>query len=138
MHFASAQGLQRCDFGRKCSIFHIVTFLSEKRASTQIRPAAVGAAVVHVPAGFSPPGVATTASSPTKLPTAAGLENQGGAPRDADHDFQTRVPPSPANLPMYSSVSGVAAVWSGCEAEAEGDRRRRGGFPCLSGTFVAR
>jgi hypothetical protein len=38
-----------------------------------------------------------TWSSPTQVPTAEPLENQGG--HQADYDFQRRVPPAPTDLP---------------------------------------
>ena len=46
-----------------------------------LAPQLVGAEVAHVRKGFDRSGVVATSSSPTPMPTAEGLETQGGFSR---------------------------------------------------------
>ena len=59
---------------------------------------------------FGPTGVVATSSSPTQMPTAEGLETQGGP---ADYGSQGRGRQPVICLPLYSAVRTGGGIWVG-------------------------
>ena len=62
------------------SLARTIVTCSKSALPLALAPQLVGAEVAHVQTGLRPAGVVATSSSPTQVPTAEALENQGGPP----------------------------------------------------------
>ena len=102
--------------------------MSEKRAPSHSAPRRRRRNGPRDKAGFAGRRIAVAiSSSPTKVPTAETLENQGGLCPTMIFSGERR---QPRLYVAFGDMDGVAALWSGCAAEPKASRRR--GAECVA------